>query len=79
MEKILPGIKKNINDFLSSKLPSEIEEQVKLVFFDLVEKFDLVSKRDFEIQQETLENAVKKIESLEKELNKVLDEKNNSI
>ena len=23
-EKILPGIKKNINDFLSSKFPSEI-------------------------------------------------------
>ena len=75
MEKILPGIKKNINDFLSSKFPSEIEDQVKLVFFDLIEKFDLVSKRDFEAQQEALENAIKKIELLENELKKVANKK----
>lgn len=75
MEKIFPGIKKDINDFLSSKFPSEIEDQVKLVFFDLIEKFDLVSKRDFEAQQEALENATKKIESLENELKKVANKK----
>ena len=75
MEKIFSGFKKNINDFLSSKFPSEIEDQVKLVFFDLIEKFDLVSKRDFEVQQEALENAIKKIESLENELKKVANKK----
>ena len=57
--------KQKFEEIISGRFPAEVENQIKMIFADLINKFELVSKKDFEKQEQALEKALVKIEELE--------------
>ncbi|OUV03348.1 MAG: hypothetical protein CBC42_02490 [Betaproteobacteria bacterium TMED82] len=61
----MPIFKEKFEEIIANRIPEGLKEQVKMIFIELIDKFELVSKKDFEKQEKALEKALAKIEELE--------------
>ena len=50
----MPIFKEKFEEIIANRIPEGLKEQVKMIFIELIDKFELVSKKDFEKEKNKL-------------------------